>query len=100
MNTRELLMPAAVATVNGIALHDPAEALSAAQLRSRASFELLRQAAIDAGLLQADDRLPQAGVVSESAADAIETLLDRAQEHSLFKWLFEKIERAKFHCLN
>jgi peptidyl-prolyl cis-trans isomerase C len=77
MNTRELLMPAAVATVNGIALHDPAEALSAAQLRSRASFELLRQAAIDAGRLQADDPLPQAGVVSESAADAIETLLDR-----------------------
>jgi peptidyl-prolyl cis-trans isomerase C len=77
MNTRELQMPAAVATVNGIPLYDPKEALLVAQLRSRASFELLRQAAIDAGLLQADDPVPQAGVVSESAADAIETLLDR-----------------------
>lgn len=77
MSAAELQTAAAVATVNGIPLHDPTEGLSAAQLRSRASFELLRQAAIDAGLLPADDPVPQAGVVSECAADAIEALLDR-----------------------
>jgi peptidyl-prolyl cis-trans isomerase C len=77
MNSTELHMPPTVAAVNGIPLHDRTESLSAAELRSRASFELLRQAAIDSGLLQTDDPLPQAGVVSESAADAIENLLDR-----------------------
>ena len=77
MNTSELQMPTEVATVNGVPLHDPTESLSAAQLRSRANLELLRQAAIEAGLLQADDPVPHAGVVSESAADAIEALLDR-----------------------
>lgn len=68
--------PAAMACVNGVALADASEAPSADELRSRASLELLRQAAIEHGLLAADDTASR-GVVSEAAADAIETLLDR-----------------------
>ena len=67
----------AVAQVGGVALHDAAEALDPAELRQRACTELLRQAAIGAGLLAADDPAPVAGAISEAAAAAIETLLDR-----------------------
>lgn len=69
--------PAAVApraTINGIELAAPDEVLSPVDLRGRASLELLRQAAIAAGLLS-DDDTAERGVVSEAAADAIETLL-------------------------
>jgi peptidyl-prolyl cis-trans isomerase C len=65
------------ATVDGVPLAATDEALTAQQLRSRASVELLRQAAIRAGLLPADDPVPAHGVVSEAAAIAIETLLER-----------------------
>jgi len=65
-----------IARVNGVALTDAAETPSADELRSRASLELLRQAAIAHGLL-ADDDTASRGVVSEAAAEAIETLLDR-----------------------
>ena len=41
--------------VNGVALHTPGEALDAEALRQRACTELLRQAAIAGGLLDADD---------------------------------------------
>lgn len=68
---------AGVPTVDGIPLAADGEDLSAQQLRSRANVELLRQAAIRAGLLAADDPPPHQGVVSETAAVAIETLLDR-----------------------
>lgn len=72
--------PAAVATplaqVNGVVLSDASEAPGADELRSRASLELLRQAAIGQGLLAADDTASR-GVVSEAAAEAIEVLLDR-----------------------
>lgn len=68
---------ATVATVDGVALAAADEALTAQQLRSRANVELLRQAAIRAGLLPADDPAPAGGIVSEAAAVAIETLLDR-----------------------
>lgn len=63
--------------VNGVALAAPDEALTAADLRGRAHLELLRQAAIRAGLLAADDPAPERGAVSEAAAEAIEALLDR-----------------------
>jgi peptidyl-prolyl cis-trans isomerase C len=69
------------ASINGVALHAPAEALPAEVLRQRACTELLRQAALRAGLLDAAD-LPSAdGVISEAASRAIEALL--AQELQL-----------------
>jgi peptidyl-prolyl cis-trans isomerase C len=67
---------AATATVDGMPLAAADEALTAQQLRGRASVELLRQAAIRAGLLRADDPAPAGGIVSEAAAIAIEKLLD------------------------
>jgi len=68
---------AALPKVNGIALIDEGEMLSPDELRQRASTELLRQAAIEAGLLASNDPAPMAGIGSEAACDAIEALLDR-----------------------
>ncbi len=67
--------------VGGIPLAAPDETLSAAELRSRANVELLRQAAIVAGLLAEDDPAPTRGAISEAASDAIEVLLDRELVH-------------------
>jgi len=69
---------AEVAAVNGVALHAPGEALDAEMLRQRACTELLRQAAIEAGLLGQHDPEPVDGAISVQASTAIETLLDRA----------------------
>lgn len=79
MNAAPISRAAASATpaVEGIPLAAPDEALAAHDLRSRASLELLRQAAMRAGLLPADDPAPVRGVISEAAADAIEALLER-----------------------
>lgn len=70
-----------VARVNGVALHEidaqVGEWPDAATLRQRACTELLRQAAIAAGLLAGDDPPPAAGVPSEAAVAAIEAWLDR-----------------------
>jgi peptidyl-prolyl cis-trans isomerase C len=63
--------------VNGVALATADEALAEEELRQRACTELLRQAAIAAGLLAADDPPPAAGAFSEAASAAIEALLDR-----------------------
>ncbi|AXE92325.1 peptidylprolyl isomerase [Paraburkholderia terricola] len=68
----------AVATVNGIALHGGGDMLSAEDLRQRACIELLRQSAIEAGLLAADDPLPTDGAISVAASEAIDALLERA----------------------
>lgn len=68
--------PAVVARVNGVALHREAEALPVEALRQRASTELLRQAAIGAGLLDADDAPPVDGVLSEAASQAIDAWLE------------------------
>lgn len=65
-------------SVNGVALAADGEPLDAAALRQRACTELLRQAAIDAGLLPADDPVPLAGATSEAASAAIERLLEAA----------------------
>jgi peptidyl-prolyl cis-trans isomerase C len=46
--------------VNGVVLAYPNEGLTTEALRQRACAELLRQAAIQAGLLAADDRCPWA----------------------------------------
>lgn len=66
-----------VARVNGVALHAPGAQLDAAELRRRACTELLRQQSQRAGLLAADDAASDDGVASETAAAAIETLLER-----------------------
>lgn len=63
--------------VNGVVLAHPDENLPAEALRQRACAELLRQAAIRAGLLAAADPAPVTGVMTEDASVAIEKLLDR-----------------------
>ncbi len=65
------------ASVDGVAIAAPDEDLTADDLRLRAHVELLRQAAIRAGLLDGGDPPPVRGVISEAAAAAIETLLER-----------------------
>ncbi len=68
---------AAAATIDGVPLAAAGETLTTQQLRGRASVELLRQAAIRAGLLPAEDPPPVGGVPSEAAAIAIEKLLEQ-----------------------
>jgi len=68
---------AAVARVNGVALHAPAVAVAPEALRQRACTELLRQAAQREGLLGADDAPGTDGAISEAATAAIDTLLER-----------------------
>jgi peptidyl-prolyl cis-trans isomerase C len=67
---------AAVARVNGVALHGPAENLAPEALRQRACTELLRQAAQREGLLAADDAPGNDGAISEAATAAIDALLE------------------------
>ena len=64
-----------VAHINGVPLHPAGELLDDDQLRQRACTELLRQAAIDAGLLAGDDVATPDGSTSEAASAAIEALL-------------------------
>lgn len=64
-----------LASVNGVVLHAPSETLDDEALRQRACTELLRQAALHAGLLAADDPAPIEGATSEAASAAIEALL-------------------------
>ena len=67
---------ARIARINGVALNRESEDLSVEALRQRASTELLRQAAIGAGLLDADDAAPVDGVVSEAVSQAIDEWLE------------------------
>jgi len=69
--------PSAVASINGVALHTAQDQLDDAALRQRGCSELLRQAAIDARLLAADDAPAPDAVLSEAASSAIELLLER-----------------------
>lgn len=66
-----------MATINGVALHRTGEAPEAGELRQRACTELLRQEAQRRGLLDAADEPTPDGVISETAAGAIESLLER-----------------------
>lgn len=75
MNATQSICPPRVGQVP---LQAEGEQLHGATLRQRACTELLRQAAIGAGLLATDDPPPQQGAISEAAAQAIEALL--AQE--------------------
>ncbi len=70
-------LAASLPQINGIDLTTLQEHLSAEELRQRACAEVLRQAAIQAGLLASDDPLPEAGMMSEAASSAVEVLLDR-----------------------
>jgi len=67
-----------LASINGVALDPRGAALTPDELRQRACTELLRQAAIRAGLLGEDDCGLVDGATSEAATKAIESLLDRA----------------------
>jgi peptidyl-prolyl cis-trans isomerase C len=73
MNTSTPVLP----QVNGVVLANLHEGLTPEALRQRACAELLRQAAIQAGLLAADDPPPLGGAMTEDASTAIEALLDR-----------------------
>ena len=73
MNLNTLSLP----RINGVLLADAQEALSVEERRQRACTELLRQAAMQAGLLASDDPVPVGGAMSEAASAAIEALLDR-----------------------
>ena len=66
-----------VASVNGVALNTAGESLSDEELRQRACSELLRQAAIEQGLLADSDQPSADGVLSEDACNAIESLLEQ-----------------------
>lgn len=63
------------ASINGIALHEPGEAVPAEALRERAWTELLRQRAVSLGLLPRFSGL-QAPDVSDDDRQVIETMLD------------------------
>lgn len=64
-------------SVNDVVLAERDEVLLPDALRQRACAELLRQSAINAGLLDPHDPPPVRGVMSEAASDAIEALLAR-----------------------
>lgn len=68
---------ATVASINGVALHNAGDALTADELRQRAYAELLRQTAIQKGLLDANDDPGTDGMASDAASTAIETLLEQ-----------------------
>jgi peptidyl-prolyl cis-trans isomerase C len=65
------------ARINDVPLAQPDEVLGADELRQRACTELLRQAAMAAGLLDAGDPAPVQGAISAAAGSAIEALLER-----------------------
>jgi peptidyl-prolyl cis-trans isomerase C len=66
-----------MASINGVALHKAGDTLSVDELRQRAYAELLRQTAIQKGLLDASDLPGTDGVASEAASAAIEALLEQ-----------------------
>ncbi|MEO8060963.1 MAG: peptidylprolyl isomerase [Burkholderiales bacterium] len=70
-------VPVRVARINGVALNSASENLAPEELRQRACTELLRQAAMQAELLDANDAAAGDGVVSEAASTAIDAWLER-----------------------
>lgn len=63
--------------VGDVVLAEDLTSLTDAECRQRASLELLRQAAMDAGLLATDDPQPVDGVMTEAAAEAIDLWLSQ-----------------------
>jgi len=68
---------APVPRINGVPLNPLGQTVTPEELRQRACTELLRQAAIQAGLLAAADAAPNDGVISEAASQAIDACLER-----------------------
>lgn len=66
-----------IATINGIALHEPGEVLDADTLRERAHTELLRQQAVKAGLLPRHTGLT-APEPDDAQRAVMESMLDEA----------------------
>ncbi len=66
-----------IARINGVALNGAHEHLGFEDLRQRGCTELLRQAAIRAGLLDAADEAPIDGAISQAASAAVDALLER-----------------------
>ncbi|MFG6432090.1 peptidylprolyl isomerase [Roseateles sp. LYH14W] len=66
-----------MAHVNDIEIASPEEAVDDEALRQRACTELLRQRAMQLGLLAQDDPAPREGAISEAASQAIEALIAR-----------------------
>ena len=60
-----------------MALNEAEESPAPEQLRQRACSELLRQAAMRAGMLDVSDPAPVQGVISEAASHAIDSWLER-----------------------
>jgi peptidyl-prolyl cis-trans isomerase C len=75
-----MMTTTAIARINGVPLHAADEELDDIALRQRACSELLRQAAIGAGLLAATDTPPIDGVMSEAASEAIDDWLEQELE--------------------
>jgi peptidyl-prolyl cis-trans isomerase C len=63
--------------INGVPLNPLGQAVTADELRQRACTELLRQAAMQSGLLDTADLAPRDGVISAAAAQAIDAWLER-----------------------
>ena len=63
--------------INGVPLNPLGQPVTPEALRQRACTELLRQAAIEAGLLGVGDVAPSDGVISDAASQAIDALLER-----------------------
>jgi peptidyl-prolyl cis-trans isomerase C len=74
--TTETLNKSVKARINGVDLVADGETPSADELRQRACTELLRQAALRAGLLDATDPGPVQGVFTAAASDAIDAWLE------------------------
>ena len=64
-------------SINGVLLIRLVRPRDMAELRQRACVELLRQAAIEAGMLGRRDIAPADGVISEAASVAIDAWLER-----------------------
>ena len=70
-------LEAKLACINGVAIQCSDEVVDQDTLRQRAYSELLRQTAIQKGLLDATDTPVTDGVLSEAASKAIEVLLEQ-----------------------
>ncbi|MEO5509438.1 MAG: peptidylprolyl isomerase [Longimicrobiales bacterium] len=77
LGTRAAPGAALAPRINGVSLNASAQPIMREELRQRACIELLRQAAMSAGLLDTADGAPSDGVFSEAASQAIDALLER-----------------------
>jgi len=63
--------------INGVSLNPLGQTVTTEELRQRGCTELLRQAAIQGGLLDGADPAPSDGVISAAASQAIDAWLER-----------------------